>query len=486
MSLSVSRQDWLYLLLISIGLIALKGWVTQAAGLEMHFDESQYWTWSQQLDWSYATKGPLVAWLIALSEYFFGHGAWQTRLPGWIAASLFLIFLHLFARDVWGSREAGWWALVLGLFTPLYGLLGLVMSTDVFIFLFWSWGLWAAFRVLTQGQRYAWYELGLACGLGVLAKVSIGLLPTAVGLLVLIQPGYRRHLKDPHLWGGLLLFFACTSPVLYWNTAHDWVMLRHNVGHVAHDVWSLRRVGEFFLGQWLALSPLVVLVALSVLWRKPKAEDARLIWIISLGCLIFFMFKAFSATILVNWAGAVYIGFLVLFAGRIKGLSRWMRRVFTSGLLLNLLLFALVLFPASFGLPEQKSILKKLRAWEEPVAQLAESAGAVDFLLVPNYRLASELHYYWPTKTRVYLSEGIRRRFNQYDIWPGSEREEGRTGLYVWTSSVTPSWVFKKFARCEAMPTVEALTSSGALMRTLYAYRCEGYRPTARSKPKQY
>ncbi|NBU73007.1 MAG: hypothetical protein EBS53_16470, partial [Bacteroidetes bacterium] len=31
-------------------------------------DEAHYWDWSRHLDWSYYSKGPLVAWLIALSN----------------------------------------------------------------------------------------------------------------------------------------------------------------------------------------------------------------------------------------------------------------------------------------------------------------------------------------------------------------------------------------------------------------------------------
>ncbi|MFZ4647236.1 MAG: hypothetical protein ACOYNP_15905, partial [Gemmataceae bacterium] len=32
-------------------------------------DEAHYWDWSRNLDWSYYSKGPLVAWLIALSDF---------------------------------------------------------------------------------------------------------------------------------------------------------------------------------------------------------------------------------------------------------------------------------------------------------------------------------------------------------------------------------------------------------------------------------
>ena len=80
------------------------------------------------------SKGPLLAWLIALSEAMFGHGEWQVRLFGWLAHGILLALVFFFAHDVWGNRRAAWWAVIIILLTPLYFTLGMVMSTDIFIF----------------------------------------------------------------------------------------------------------------------------------------------------------------------------------------------------------------------------------------------------------------------------------------------------------------------------------------------------------------
>ena len=487
MNTRITRLDLFGLLVISLGLLLFKFWLTRAAGLEMHFDEAQYWTWSRQLDWSYATKGPLLAWLIALSESLFGHGDWQVRLPGWIAASLFLVLLHLFARDLWQSRSAGWWALLLGLLTPLYFVLGLVMTTDVFLFLFWTWGLWAAYRALTKDQRWAWYELGAATGLGVLAKLSMGLLPAAVGLLVLLHPDYRRHLRDRHVWGGILLLILIMAPVLLWNATHDWVMLRHNAGHVSSDVWSIARFGEFLLGQWLALSPLVVLVALVLLWKRPAQAAARIVWYVSLGCVVFFLFKAASSRILINWPAPVYIGFMVLLAGHIGELSKSLKGLLWGGFLFSAVIVCIGLAPTLVGLPDHQGGLKKLRAWQVPVAQLARQAGQVDFLLAPDYRLASELAFYWPRELPVYLWGNQGRRFNQYDIWPGPEQEQaGKTGLFVSTGGHELEALSKVFNYCRQLPKVEAVTRDGGVVRSLYPVRCGGFKGQERFVPDHY
>ena len=40
--------------------------------LDLAPDEAHYWDWSRHLDWSYYSKGPLVAWIIRLSCWLFG------------------------------------------------------------------------------------------------------------------------------------------------------------------------------------------------------------------------------------------------------------------------------------------------------------------------------------------------------------------------------------------------------------------------------
>jgi len=53
--------------------------------LELGVDEAQYWLWSQTPDFGYFTKPPLIAWIIGLSHWIFGHHTWAVRLPAcWI------------------------------------------------------------------------------------------------------------------------------------------------------------------------------------------------------------------------------------------------------------------------------------------------------------------------------------------------------------------------------------------------------------------
>lgn len=486
MSGDISRRDWLLLTVLAIALIGVKAWVVRAAGVDLHFDEAQYWEWSRQLDWSYYSKGPLVAWLIALSETLFGHGAWQVRFPAWLAHGVLLFLVFAFTREVWGNRIAAWWGVTLFLFTPEYFTLGLVMTTDVWLFLFWTWGLWAGYRALAHNQAQAWYQAGTAIGIGTLTKLSIGLLPAGLGIAVLLNPSWRHHLKSPQLWGGVLLMTLLMSPVLLWNANHGWVMFRHEEGHIGHVQWSLNR-GLFFLAaQAMVLSPLVVLVAFTALRRKPVELGQRLLWWLSLGWIAFFFFKALTANVEVNWPAPSYIGLVILFAGHIPMLTRWKRRMLLTGFGFSLTVMVLLYFLYDFGFTNRQDPFKDTKAWKDPVAALSREAPPVDFILASNYKIAAEVAFYWPRYLPVYVADSAYRRFNQHDLWPSIDRETGHDGLWISTSPDQPEQLPRAFAKCTPLPSIPAVTPDGRTLRTLYVSHCVDYKPIVWPRPSSY
>jgi undecaprenyl-diphosphatase len=482
----VASGDWWRLAALAAVVILFKAWFVQAAGLDLHFDEAQYWEWSRQLDWSYYSKGPLVAWLIALSEFLFGHGEWQVRLPAWLAHAGLTVMAYRFALDVWRDRAAAWWAAAIFVLTPLYFTLGLVMTTDIWLLLFWSWGLWACYRALAYDRPNAWLEAGIATGLGALTKLSIGLLPAFVGAAVLLSPRWRRHLASRRLWQGVGLMLLIMSPVIIWNSAHDWVMLRHEQGHVQHTGWSLDSVAEFLGGQLIALSPLTVAVMALKLGRRPGEAGKGLLWLLSLAWIAFFVLKSLGGKVQINWAAASYIGLLVLFAGSIPRLTRGQFRLLQAGLASGILLMAVAFFPYAFGMSGDRVPFRGARGWEIPIAALAGQAGAVDFILTDRYTLAAELAYYWPRQIHVYVTGDASRRYNQHDLWPGPEREAGRNGLWVAASPAVPELLEAAFDECREIPPVAVPAPDGSSLRTFYSRHCYRYQPVEWPRPSRY
>src|SRR2546430_15627395 len=73
--------------------------------LDLSPDEAHYWDWSRHLDWSYYSKGPLVAWIIWLSRTLFGPMSvaltgsemLAVRLPAVVCGALLLASLYVLA-----------------------------------------------------------------------------------------------------------------------------------------------------------------------------------------------------------------------------------------------------------------------------------------------------------------------------------------------------------------------------------------------------
>src|SRR6476659_5798667 len=56
--------------------------------IDLSGDEAQYWDWSRQLDWSYYSKGPLIAYIIRASCNIFGGTMQVVRYPAVLFAAL--------------------------------------------------------------------------------------------------------------------------------------------------------------------------------------------------------------------------------------------------------------------------------------------------------------------------------------------------------------------------------------------------------------
>ena len=75
-SAHINERRWAWRLLVAIlilGTAALRiAYLARDCPLDLAPDEAHYWDWSRHLDWSYYSKGPLVALLIRASCELFG------------------------------------------------------------------------------------------------------------------------------------------------------------------------------------------------------------------------------------------------------------------------------------------------------------------------------------------------------------------------------------------------------------------------------
>ena len=196
-------------------------------------DEAQYWDWSRRLDWSYYSKGPAVAWLIAPSVKLFGITEWAVRLPSALAACVSMIILARFAYSASrGNSRAGWIAMALFCLLPVFYATSQFMTTDGTYYACWLAIAFTGWIMVQENRTSAgwFFLLGSLIGIGVLCKYTVLLIVPGVTLYLFRHGRLTRGHRLVGLLamlGGIVLF---AMPIALWNHQHGWPTISHLIG----------------------------------------------------------------------------------------------------------------------------------------------------------------------------------------------------------------------------------------------------------------
>jgi len=465
-------------------------------------DEAHYWEWSRRLDWSYYSKGPMVAYLIAASTWLGGSSPFWIRLPAVLLGTGVAALAAIQATQMFRSDRAG--LLVVGVLgvVPLYAAGSLIMTIDPpFVF---CWGLagFCLWRAIQRKGEAAWYGVGVAFGLGLLSKYTMLMLIPCVLLWLAGSPRLRLWLRRREPYEALLIGLLIFSPVVVWNARHGWLSGRHVLvqagGGIGRDIWTTLLGGLEFLGSQLGLvSPLLFLLLLGALaWAGREGldrgrDDCWLLVCLSLPVLLFFQVWGFLSKVQGNWAAHGYLTAVIALAGWAQTWHEWgprrehsrrLKLCLGVSIMLPAVLLAvfLLLDRGLFGLriPERLDLIgKRLRGWPElgeAVGSAVRGTGGKPFLVSDRYQIASQLAYYVPGQPRVY-NANLGRRMNQYDLWGGWEELRGQDALFVTYGRVDPPpEVAQAFKRVERLRVV-SIVDRGKHWRDFTIIRGEGF-----------
>lgn len=297
---------------------------------ELAADEAQYWDWSRRLDWSYYSKGPAVAWLIAPSVHLFGITEWAVRLPAALAAFASMLILARFAVSASGGNlRAGWIAMLLFTLLPVFLGTAQFMTIDGPYYACWLLAAFTGWIMARENRQSPGWFLLLGCliGIGMLCKYTILLL--LPGLIVYFiwngqLPKGERTIRLLALLAGLIL---CSLPIYIWNHQHGWPTIAHLIGamrlpggDVAPDsnwrynpLWTI----SYPLYAFALLGPPAALILIKTL-RESRRDTAAIPHLREISSfalhtatpvLFFYLLVSFRTDIKLNWPTA---GFTVL------------------------------------------------------------------------------------------------------------------------------------------------------------------------------
>jgi 4-amino-4-deoxy-L-arabinose transferase-like glycosyltransferase len=451
------------LLVVAITILLRIHWLANCP-LDLAPDEAHYWDWSRHLDWSYYSKGPLVAWLIRASTLLAGHSALAVRLPAVLCGALFLASLYLLSLRVFANSRLAALTVLVSLTLPPVAVMSSIMTIDAPYIACWGWALVIGLRITDCGLRTEdpprlrdWFLLGVLIGVGILAKYTMVLFIPSLALFLFTSTNHRPLLWKPGFWLMVCVVGLCSSPILIWNWQHDWVTFKH-VGGLAkldgvsphlHWLGPLAYTGAQFgllLGFWF-IAWIGAMIAHRP-WREPDPLLRFLWWMSAPMFLVFLGFSLQTGGGEVNWPVTAYVSGIVLTAGwlwrTLPTISTWRRSLiacgFASTLLLGVALSLLIhqsqiaypfLGPLAERLYPNKPLALRqfdptcrLRGWQtlatevDSIRRQLRAKGTEAILSAPIWWIPGELAFYCEGRPTVY-SVGLTAgdRHSQYDLW---------------------------------------------------------------------
>jgi len=347
----------LLVLLLAFGFASHLYYLHNDCPIDLAGDEAQYWEWSRNLDLSYYSKGPLVAYIIAGSTAVFGDSMPAVRYPAIVLGVLTSLITYLLTLKLFRSDRLALGVVALYHLVPLFVAGSVLMTIDPPFYFCWALATYLLACVMFQRDRSTgfqpvtpqaaelcygtkakclWVLIGIVTGIGFLAKYAMFLwfIPMLLTLMA-DRPG-RRWLGTRWTW--LAIGIAClfTTQVVVWNARHDWVSFQHvsTQTGAAGGRFSLANVLELLAGQAGVLGPgMAIFMVAGVLYTvghshearrhladtavtatgtDPDVRHLRFLAIFGVTFFAFTFFTAFRAKVQMNWPAPAYFTLMIL------------------------------------------------------------------------------------------------------------------------------------------------------------------------------
>lgn len=480
--------------------------------LELAPDEAHYWHWSRQLDWSYYSKGPLVAWLIRVSCELFGtHSPLAVRLPAVVCGALLNLGIFALGTRFVGERIA----LVIvacGATVPAIAAAGLLMTIDSPLLACWVWASVWTYDALFRGTQ-RWLAAGAAVAVGVLAKYTMLAFPVCVAGFLLASPRYRHRLITRPFLGFLAVSGLGLVPIAIWNAGHDWVGVRHLVAlsggtKATFDPLGLPRfvAGQVgvLLGYWFC-----VWVCAVVALARNRDPRIAFLWWLSVPVWLAMAAASVRGNAQPNWPAPAYVTGAILGAiwliPKFRSPNRSTRLAFSAclaiGIFLGLMTQGFARYPSLLRptlaavcpapTTERSAPIRqldptcRLAGWKTLAAavdaireRVAREDGQEPVLAATSWAIPGELAFHCADAPTVYsLGIAVGDRHSQYEIWrpnPVADAQDFRGRTFVVVGYRVPEAV-AGFERVD--PPVEVTASDGGIpIATWQVWVGRGYR----------
>ncbi|MGE0257770.1 MAG: ArnT family glycosyltransferase [Alphaproteobacteria bacterium] len=371
---------------------------------DLYPDEAQYWFWAQHPAFGYYSKPPLIAWLIALTTAAFGDSEFAIRLSAPLLHAVAAGIVYAIGARLY-DRRIGFWSALAYLTAPGTSLSSYIVSTDAALLPCWAAALYAFIRARDSDRSGWWIGVGIAAGIGLLAKYAmVYWLISAFGFVLLI-PDERRHFRP--LLGAAGIAALLYLPNLWWNWSNGFVSYLHlrDNADISRGLVHPEAFLEFFGSQFAVAGPLLFAALLGILVRPRLLREprARLLAAFTLPSLAMMLCLSWLSRAQPNWAAPAYVSAIVLIVGcaLAQGWRRWVGIAVAVNIAIAVAAFGATEALAGAGLrvPARYDPLHRMRGWQElgdEVSRLLAAHPGLTLLADDRELLAALIYYVRP------------------------------------------------------------------------------------------
>jgi 4-amino-4-deoxy-L-arabinose transferase-like glycosyltransferase len=471
----------LLILLAALTVIRLVG--LKFSAVDLFFDEAQYWSWAQHPEFGYFSKPPLLAWLIAGSEHICGSSEACVRAPAPVLYLLIGLISYFIARRLYDERTAFWSGLSIALATGVV-FSARIISTDVPLLLFWSLALWAYVELLDR-PNWRWsILLGLAVGLGMLAKYAMVYFYIGVALTAVFDQRARRLLTTRLFWVSVLIALIVLIPNFMWIASHDFVTFRHTSDNIHGNGPGFRPFEglSFLLSQFGVIGPItfgVFLVALVKLMRRRFQPADHIMIAFAIPPLALITAAAIITHYNANWAATAAISVTIVATAILVRESR-LGLIYATigiGLFVQTLFLVSDAYAPKISLPflAKGDVYQRTVGWKnlaEAVKSAAVQNGTQSIVADQRAVIAELLYYLRDANLPIYAWRSQAVPADQFDM-DIPLTSNARQPVLAVMDCPSPSRFEKSFTSVTALPDVVA-ASGPRSSRTFRAFKLDG------------
>lgn len=465
-------------------------------------EEAYYWTYSQHPALSYFDHPPMVAWIIRLGTAVFGDNELGVRMATIALWPLSALLVFLTGR-LWYDGKVAEVATVLFCLCPVFVGIGFVVTPDGTLIFFWLLTLYAVSKALLSGRGRFWFLGGIAFGCAMLSKYTAVMLAPSLFWFLLLSSNYRCWLLRFPPWLALALGLAVFSPVIIWNSQHQWASFvfqstRTEVGN--NDPMRVE-AGTFWVYQLWALTPILFAWFAYTLgpairrgWLQ-REDPWNFSMSFALPMFLVFVLASFKTKGHINWTAPAFLSWSLAAAAVFQqqnGAWRSLRPVawrWLVGVAIALCLTANALVHTSllWGFPQQFA-LKSAGAWQglarevrDARNELSLETGQPAFILgVDKYNLAAEMGFYLREPVDIINDYALGTGGLGYRYWIDLNQLAGRPAIAIFEQDkigpFSMIWLQQHFNKVAEWVPVE-IQGNGRQKRKVYLVKCYGYFP---------